>query len=457
MAKRRYELDMTQGSILKNTLLFAFPFMLSSILQLLYNAADLIVVGRFAGHDAMAAVGTTGALTNLLINVFIGFSLGTSVSVSRRYGAKDEQGLYRVVHTSMLLSIIAGLSAMVVGLVFCKPLLIMMDTPEGPVLNGAVLYMRILFLGVPASLVYNFGAAILRAVGDTKRPLYVLAATGLVNVALNLVLVLGFGMSVEGVAIATSVSNFLSAIIIMYILIGSDSVYKLYIKELKFHKKELLDIVKIGLPAGIQGSVFSLSNTVIQSAVNSFGAASIAGSTASANIEGFIYTSMNAFYQSTITTVSQNYGAKKKERINKSIYTPMICAVVAGLTLGTLCILFAEPLLSIYITDSPDAMAFGYSRLMVIGLTYFMCGIMETLTGALRGLGSSLVSMINSLIGACGFRMFWVFLILPMFRSPECLFLCFPFSWLTVILMHSISLIFVKRNAMKKLQDEAKQ
>ncbi len=454
MAKRRYELDMTQGSILKNTLLFAFPFMLSSILQLLYNAADLIVVGRFAGHDAMAAVGTTGALTNLLINIFIGFSLGTSVSVSRRYGAKDEQGVYRVVHTSMLLSIIAGLSAMVVGLIFCKPLLVMMDTPEGPVLNGAVLYMRILFLGVPASLVYNFGAAILRAVGDTKRPLYVLAATGLVNVALNLLLVLGFGMSVEGVAIATSVANILSAIIIMYILIGSDSVYKLYIKELKFHKKELWDIVKIGLPAGIQGSVFSLSNTVIQSAVNSFGAASIAGSTASANIEGFIYTSMNAFYQSTITTVSQNYGAKKKERINKSIYTPMICAMVAGLTLGALCILFAEPLLSIYITDSPEAMAFGYSRLTVIGLTYFMCGIMETLTGALRGLGSSLVSMVNSLIGACGFRMFWVFAVLPMFRSPECLFLCFPFSWLTVILMHSICLIFVKRKAMKNLHEE---
>lgn len=452
--RNHYELNMSEGSILKNVLLFALPFMLSNVLQLLYNAADLVVVGRFSGHDAMAAVGSTGALVNLLVNVFLGFSLGTSVIVSRKYGAKDTEGLSRSVQTSVLLGLVGGILSMLVGLFFSKPLLVLMDTPEGPVLDGAALYMRIIFLGVPGMLVYNFGAAVLRAVGDTKRPLYILAATGIVNVILNLVLVVGFGMSVEGVAIATATANYLSAAAVLYILIASDSVYKIYPKELRFYKKELLEIVKIGLPAGIQGSVFSLSNTVIQSAVNSFGAASIAGSTASANIEGFIYTSMNAFYQATVTAVSQNYGAKNEKRINQSIVIPMLCAVVTGLVLGGICMLFCEPLLGIYITDSAEAMAFGRSRLYVICLAYFLCGVMDVLTGALRGLGSSTLTMINSLVGACGFRMFWIFAILPQHHSPEGLFLCFPFSWLAVIMLHSICLIFVKKKAMKKMYIE---
>ncbi|MBE7010752.1 MAG: MATE family efflux transporter [Ruminococcaceae bacterium] len=455
--RNQYELNMTEGSILKNVLLFAFPFMLSNILQLLYNAADLVVVGRFAGHDAMAAVGATGALINLLVNVFLGFSLGVSVVVSRKYGAKDAEGISRAVHTSVVLAVISGVLAMIVGFIFSKRLLILMDTPEGPVLDGATLYMKIIFAGVPAMIFYNFGAAILRAVGDTKRPLYILAMTGIVNVVLNLILVLGFGMSVEGVAIATATSNYLSALAVLYILIASDSVYKIYPKELKIYKKELLEVIRIGLPAGIQGSVFSLSNSVIQSAVNSFGAAAIAGSTASGNIEGFIYTSMNSFYQATVTSVSQNYGAKNEKRINQSITIPMICAIVTGVILSGLCILFCEPLLGIYITDSVEAMAFGRSRLYTICIGYFLCGIMDVLTGALRGLGSSTLTMINSLVGACGFRIFWILMILPNFRSPEALFLCFPFSWLAVIIMHFVCLIFVKHRAMKKLQAQLKE
>ncbi|MBE7021779.1 MAG: MATE family efflux transporter [Ruminococcaceae bacterium] len=454
MAGRRYELDMSQGSILKNVLRFAFPFMLANLLQLLYNAADIIVVGRWAGNDAMAAVGTTGALTNLLINLFIGLSLGASVTISRRYGAQDGQGVYRAVHTSMLLSAIAGVVAMLVGLIFSRPLLALMGTPEGAVLDGATLYMRIIFIGVPASLVYNFGAAVLRAVGDTKRPLYILAATGLVNVILNLVLVIGLGMGVEGVAIATAVANYLSALVILYVLIFSDSVYKLYPKELKIHKKELLEIVKIGLPAGIQSSVFSLSNTVIQSAVNSFGATAMAGSAASANLEGFTYTPMNAFYQAVVTCISHNYGAKNEKRINKSILISMACAIVIGLVLGALSIIFSEALLGIYITDSPEAMAFGRSRLLVIGLTYFLCGTMEVLTGAHRGLGASTLPMVNSLLGACGFRIFWVMAILPLYRTPEALFLCFPLSWTAVIILHSAFLPFVKKKAIRRMYAE---
>jgi len=454
MSAVKHELDMTKGSIFKNTFRFAVPLMLANVLQLLYNAADLVVVSRWAGNDAMASVGSTGALTNLLINIFVGVSLGAGVVVSRRYGAGDDEGLSKAVHTSVFLGIIAGVCSLLAGLFLSKPLLMLMGTPEGKVLDGAVLYMKIIFIGTPAVMVYNFGAAVMRAVGDTKRPLYILSLSGIVNVILNLVLVIGFGMGVEGVAIATAVSNYLSMFMVLYALTGADSAYRLNLKEIKIHNKEIKEILKIGLPAGLQGSVFSLSNTVIQSAINSFGAVAMSGSAAAANIEGFVYTAMNSFYQATVTSVSQNYGAKQEKRIYKSIYVSMVCVVTVGIILGGLGVVFSRELLGIYITDSPQAIEFGRIRMILTGLPYFLCGIMEVMTGALRGLGYSLVTAINSLIGACGFRMLWIFVVLPMKRVPQILFMSWSLSWSVVILMHVICFILVHKKAIMKMYNE---
>ncbi|MBQ4517227.1 MAG: MATE family efflux transporter [Clostridia bacterium] len=451
MARSKFGINMCEGSILKNIILFALPLMASSLLQLLYNAADVVVVGRFAGSDAIASVGATGSLCSLIVQFFIGCSVGASVLVSKKYGAQDYEGVHRGVHTSMFLSVILGILVMVVGVMLSKPLLVLMGTPEGSVLNGAVLYMRIYFVGMFASFIYNFGAAVLRAVGDTKRPLYILSLTGIVNVVLNLVLVCWFHLDVAGVAIATAVANFLSALAVIYTLCRSEGVYRLFLKELKIYKDELKAILKVGLPAGIQGSVFGLSNTTIQSAVNSFGPVAMAGNAAGANIEGFVYVAMNAFYQACLTSVSQNYGAKNKKRVNKTISVSMICAAITGIILGGLSAIFARPLLGIYITDSPEAIEYGVVRIAYTGLPYFMCGIMEVLAGGLRGLGYSGTSTVNSLVGACGLRILWVWLVLPLCRTQEMLFLCWPVSWIVVILMHAIALHYAKKKTINLL------
>ena len=454
MANRKYELNMCAGSVLKNVLLFAIPLILASVLQLLYNAADLIVVSRFSGSNAMAAVGATGSVSGLLVNVFIGFSLGASVAVSRAFGARDVKSMHETVHTAMLLSVIVGVFAGIVGFVFARPLLVLMGTPEGAVLEGAVLYMRIIFVGVPASLIYNFGASILRAIGDTKRPLYILAVTGLVNVVLNLILVIGFHMDVAGVAIGTIVANYLSAAAVLFTLMRSEGAYRLDIRSLKIYKKALQEILRVGLPASVQSSFFALSNTVVQAGVNSFGPVTIAGSTAGGNIEGFVYVSMNAFYQAVLTGVSQNYGAKDEKRINKFIYIPLICAVVAGLVLGGACVLFARPLLGIYITDSPEAIEIGVLRLWMTTAPYFLVGAMECLMGAIRGLGSSTIPAITSFIGTCGVRMMWVLFVLPYFREEWALFIAWPISWIFVIVCHLITLAIIKPRAMKRLREQ---
>jgi len=450
---RSFELDMSKGSIFKNTLLFAIPLMLTSLLQLLYNAADLIVVSRFSGSDAMASVGSTAAITNLILNVSIGLSVGGSVVAARKFGEKDNAGMHRVVHTAMLLGIVLGIITCAVGLIFTRPLLVLMGTPEGKVMDGAVLYMKIIFLGSPAAVLYNFGAAILRALGDTKRPLYILAATGLINVILNLILVVGFHMSVDGVAIGTIMANYLSAIAVVIIFMKENSSYKLELNKLKFYKEELLNIIKIGFPAGIQGSFFSLSNSVIQSSVNSFGAVAVAGSAAAVNVEGFLYVSMNAFHQSALTAVSQNYGAKDKKRINKSIYVSTLVSIVVGLVLGILSFIFRRQILGIYITDSPEALEIGSLRLMILAALYFTVGIMEVLTGALRGLGCSTVTAVNSLFGACIFRVGWAVFLLPLHRDIGFLFLCMPLSWIVVCILHFVTLLFVKPRAMKRIEN----
>ncbi len=440
--------DMTQGPILKKVIMFALPLMLGNLLQLLYNAADLIVVGRFAGSNATASVGSTAAINGLIVNFCIGISVGASVIVSRYFGAKNKEGVHRSVHTAMALSFVAGIVSMVLGLIFTRPLLTLMGTPEGPVLEGAVLYMKINFLGVPASMVYNFGASILRAVGDSKRPLYILSAAGIINVILNLVFVICFHLDVAGVAIATSVANYVSAIAVLVFLSKTNEMYKLCMKKIRFYKEQAIDSLKIGVPAGIQSSVFSLANSVIQSAVNSFGAVAMAGNAAAGNIEGFVYTAMNAFYQATLTSVSQNYGAKQEKRIYKTIWVCIIAVVVVGFALGLLSVIFAEQLLGIYITDSPEAIDFGTTRMLYMGLPYFLCGIMEVMAGVLRGTGHSNLGMVNSLLGACGMRILWVTLVLPLNHIPEILFLCWPISWIVVIAMHAIGFLVVRKHTM---------
>ena len=455
MAKQKYILDMSRGPIFKNTIRFAIPLMFASFLQLFYNAADLVIVSRFAGSNAMAAVGATSALSNLLINIFVGLSVGASVVVSRKFGAHKTKEMKRAVHTSIFLGMIMGIVAGIIGFIFSKPLLIMMGTPEGEVLDGAVLYMQIIFLGVPASLSYNFGASVLRAVGDTKRPLYILALSGLVNVLLNLVLVICFDLSVAGVAIATSVSNYLSMAAVLVIMTRSSGEIKLNWKKLKFYPNELKEILQIGIPAGVQSSFFSLSNTVIQSSVNSFGEAAVAGNAAAGNIDGFIYVAMNAFYQASLTGVSQNYGARSEKRVNKTIWVSLLSVSVVGFGLGMLCVVFAKPLLGFYITDSAEALEYGIKRMVVTSSLYFLCGIMEVLTGALRGLGCSITTAVTSFIGTCGFRIFWVTFVMGMLSGGiEKLYLCWPISWLMVVLMHVVTLMVVKPRAMKHMRHE---
>ncbi|MBQ4631383.1 MAG: MATE family efflux transporter [Clostridia bacterium] len=451
MSRQSYEIDMVNGPIFKNIILFAVPLILGNLLQLFYNAADVIVVSRFAGSTAMASVGATGSLSTLITNGCIGISIGASVLVSRNYGARDVGGVHRAVHSSMALSVIVGFVASLIGLVFARKLLMLMSTPEGEVLEGAVLYMRIIFAGVPASMIYNFGAAVLRAVGDTKRPLYILAASGVVNVVLNLILVIVFHMGVAGVAIATTVSNCLSAAAIVVTLMRAEGSYKLVLAKLTLYRKEVANIFKIGIPAALQSMMFALANTVIQSSVNSFGKEAIAGNAAGANIEGFVYTAMNAVYQATLTSVSQNYGAKNEKRIKKTIFVSIGCVSVIGFVLGMLTVIFAKQLLGIYITDSAEAIEHGIIRITYTGLPYFICGIMEVMAGTLRGMGYSSISAINSLIGACGFRILWVSFVLPMNHTPETLFLCWPISWCVVILMHVTTYLIVHKKAYSKM------
>lgn len=454
MSTHKYELNMCEGSVLKTVLLFAFPVMLASALQLMYNAADLIVVSRYAGSNAMAAVGATASPTALMLNVFMGMSLGTSVLVSRAFGAQDAEGMHKVVHTSILLAVLLGLFSCVIGLWFTRPLLMLMDTPEGTVLDGAVLYMRIIFIGVPASIVFNFGAAILRAIGDTKRPLYILALSGLVNVLLNLFFVIVCGMDVAGVAIATIVANYLSAIAVLAALIRTDGAYRLNIRMLKIYKDALKEILRIGVPAGLQSSVFALANTVGQTGINSFGADTIKGATAGNNLENFATAAMSAFNQAALTGVSQNYGAKNEKRINKYLMVPLLCSAISGAVIGGLCVLFARPLLGIYITDSPGAIESGATRLLFSALPYFLVGIMECVNGTIRGLGYSTIPTITSLVGVCGLRVSWILFVLPQFHYEEVLFAAWPISWIFVLICHSITLAIIKPKAIKKMYEQ---
>lgn len=445
-----YTLNLSEGSILKNLLLFSLPLIASSVLQLFFNAADVIVVGRFAGDNSLAAVGSNGSIINLLTNVFMGLSVGANVLVARYFAAKQEEEVRKTVHTAITVSVISGVILAVLGVVAAKQLLIWMQSPA-EVIDLAALYLRIYFLGMPATLLYNFGAAILRGVGDTKRPLYYLTFSGVVNVVLNLVFVIFFHMDVAGVAFATIISQTISAVLVVRCLMREESAIRLQKEYLGIDKDIFLRILQIGLPAGVQGSLFSLSNVVIQSSVNSFGAIVVAGNSAASNIEGFVYVAMNAFSQAIVAFVSQNVGAGKYERINKSLITTQLCVLAVGGILGNAVYLFGEPLLGLY-SDSAVVITAGIKRLSIICTTYALCGMMDVMVGALRGLGCSIMPMIVSLLGACAFRMAWIFVLfqIEQFHTIDTVYFAYPISWTLTLSVHVICFIVVRQRLKKR-------
>ena len=421
-------MDMTEGPLLTKVLFFALPIMLSGILQLLFNAADTIVVGRFAGNEALAAVGSVGSLNNMIISLFIGLSVGANVLVARYTGSRNDRAVSDTVHTSVLLSLAGGVLLMIIGVALARPLLELMGSPED-VIGLAVLYVRIIFLGMPVQMLYNFCAAILRAVGDTQRPLYYLTIAGVVNVLLNLVFVILFHLSVAGVALATIISQAISALLVTRALLNMEGPTRLFLNRLRIHPGKLREIIRIGLPAGIQSSVFSLSNVVIQSSVNSFGSVVIAGNAASSNVGNFVYQAMNTFQQAITCFAGQNIGARKPRRIVSAMKVCMFWAVSFGLVLGMLSCVFGTQLLSLFSAD-PAVIAAGMERQIIVCAPYFLCGMMDVMTGALRGIGYSLLPMIVSILGACAFRLFWVFTVFAAYPTLPCLMLSYPVSWL---------------------------
>lgn len=447
----KYEIDMCTGSILRKMLMFAVPLMFSSILQLLFNAADIVVVGRYAGDNSLGAVGSTTSLINLLTNLFVGLSVGANVLVAHYYGAKEKDDLRKAVHTVITISILSGILLTVIGLVGARQFLIWMDTPT-KVLPLATTYLRIYFVGMTATMVYNFGAAILRAVGDTKRPLYYLIFAGVVNVGLNLLFVIKFDMDVAGVALATVISQCISAGLVLRCLIKETGGIHLDLRCLGIDKSNFMKILQVGLPAGFQGMLFSLSNVVIQSSVNGFGETIVAGNSAAGNIEGFVYMAMNAFHQAAISFTSQNIGAGRYDRVNKILYTAQLYVVIVGLSMGLAVVKFGEPLLGLY-TNNPVVVDAGMIRLKYIVTLYFLCGMMDVMVGSLRGLGYAIMPMIVSLIGACGLRLVWIATIfkLPEFHTIEMIYITYPITWTLTLLAHIICFMIVRRRLPKNM------
>ena len=448
---KRFEIDMVRGPVLLKMLKFTLPLMLSSILQLLFNAADIIVVGKFAGDNSLAAVGSNSALVSLLTNLFVGLSVGANVVVAKYYGGRRQRELSDTVHTTMLLSLISGVALTVIGVVLSRYFLIWMGTPD-EVLPLATEYLRIYFLGMTGMMVYNFGGAILRAIGDTKRPLYYLAFSGCVNVGLNLFFVISLKMDVAGVGAATAISQWISAVLILQCLCREQSDIRLDLRHLRLHGDKVMAILRIGLPAGVQGLIFSLTNVLVQASVNSFGATVVAGSSAAANIEGFIYFAMNSFYQATISFTSQNVGAKRIKRIDKILGRGEMCVIAVGLVMGGLAVLFGRQLLGIY-TSSAAVIDAGMERLRIIAMTYALGGAMDVMVGALRGMGYSIIPMIVTLVGGCGLRVFWILTIfqIPALHTVEMLFLTYPVTWAVTLTGHIVT-FFIAR---KKLRERA--
>lgn len=441
--------SMTEGPFLRKIVLFVFPLAAASILQLLFNAADVVVVGQYAGGFALAAVSSTGSLINLLVNIFAGLSVGCNVIAARFLGAQDDANASKTVHTSIFISLVGGVLMAGIGFFVARPLLRMMSSPP-EVIDLATLYLKIYFLGMPVEMLYNFGAALLRSIGDTKRPLICLAASGVVNVILNLFFVITFKMSVAGVALATVISQTLAAVLVVVILTHEQGPLHLDLHKIRLHPAIFRQVAAVGLPAGLQGMVFSLSNVVIQSSINSFGPVVMAGNGAAANIEGFVYAAMNSCHQACVTFTSQNMGARRLENINRILFTCQGLVILIGTVMGGSCVLLGPYLLRFY---SPDAAVIqaGLVRLSVVALTYALCGCMDTMVGSLRGMGAAVMPMIVSLIGSCALRLVYVAFIFPLHATPRMLYLCYPITWIITLLAHIVCFVWLRRKVGREL------
>ena len=425
--------SMLEGSLFINIIAYTVPIILTSVLQLLFNAADLVVVGRFCGSISVAAVGATTYVTNLMVNFFVGLSVGAGVSVAHAIGRRDGTAVHRIVHTTLPMALVSGAVLTVVGVSCSGTFLRWMDTPAS-VLPLSTVYMQICFGGVTFTMVYNFCAAILRAAGDTRSPLLFLSFSGVLNVLMNLVFVYVLHMNVAGVALATTLSQGISAALVVMALMRRTDDSRLDLKKLWFYGPEMKKIIRIGLPAGTQSALFSISNVLVQSSVNSFGEIFVSGNAAATNVEGFLFASLNSFHQTTVNFVGQNAGAHQFDRVKKTLWICMGSVAVTGLAISGAVCGFGRPLLGIYITDSPEAIGCGLLRFYCVSSLYFLCGMMDVSTGALRGLGASAVPMVICLLGACGFRVLWVATVFPLQPTPECLFLCYPISWVITLL-----------------------
>ena len=446
--RRKKPVDMLKGNLYINILRFAVPLIISGILQLLFNAIDMIVVGKFSGSASMAAVSSTGSLINLITNLFIGLSVGSSVCIARRIGRGDMEEVSKAVQTSICIAFISGVVLTVFGILFSRKLLIMMKSPED-VIDLSTLYLRIYFTGMTATMVYNFASAILRAKGDTKRPLIALSIAGVLNALLNLFFVIAAKMDVAGVALASSISSYVSAILVLIVLISDPGMIQLDIRHLYIDREALKDISLVGIPAGIQGTVFSLSNVVIQSSINSFGGIVMAGNGAASSIEGFVYNAMNAFYQTCLTFTSQNVGAGQLKRSGKILFVCELFVVLTGAVLGYGVYLNGESFLRIYSNDA-DVIAAGMIRMYYVCRVYFLCGMMDVFVGSLRGMGSSVLPMIVSLLGACAFRLVWIATYFRNHHDIQSLYVSYPYSWILTASVHFLTILFVyfrlKRN-----------
>ncbi len=451
---KSYEIDMTKGALLPKILLFSIPLLISSVLQLLFNAADIVVVGQFAGDEKLgancvAAIGSTGSVINLILSVFMGLSVGVNVLAARYYAGKQKEEMEQTVHTTIALAIIGGIVIGAIGFAVSRPILELMGSPE-EVIGLSTLYMRIYFVGLPATMLYNFGAAVLRATGDTRRPLYYLINAGVINVILNLIFVVRLHMNVAGVAFATILAQAISAFLILKALITTDEMYRLSLRKIRVDADKAIRIIRVGLPAGFQGMIFSFSNVLIQSSINEFGSVAMAGSAAAANIEGFVYMSMNAVYQACVSFTSQNVGANKPDRIGKVLKTCLIVVFVVGLLMGNAFFLFGEQLVGIYNKEAAT-IQFGLQRMSVICTLYFLCGVMDVVCGSLRGMGYSTVPMIVSIIGACGLRIVWILTVFRAYHNLTVLYISYPVTWFITALAHIISYFIIKKIVVSKM------
>ena len=447
--------SMLQGPLLGSIISYTVPIILTSILQLLFNAADLVVVGRFCGSISVAAVGATGSITALIVNLFIGLSVGAGVTVAHGVGSREDEVVHRTVHTAIPMALVSGAVLTVLGILLSEKLLTMMGTPEN-VLKLSTVYMQIYFAGITFTMIYNFAASILRAVGDTRSPLVFLTIAGVINVLLNLIFVTVLHMNVAGVALATAISQAFSAIAMVIVLMKRTDAAKLNLKKLRFYGEQMKKMIRIGLPAGIQSSLFSISNVMIQSSVNSFGDILMSGNAASQNIEGFLYVTMNSFHQTAVNFIGQNVGAKQYGRVKKIVWICLGCVLVTGFAMGTLICGFGEQLLSIYITDSAEAVAWGLVRMGIIARFYFLCGVMDVSTGALRGLGASVSPMVISVLGVCGVRIGWIATIfqIPRYHTPQCLYSSYIFSWTLTFLIQMYAFMKIYKKQTRNLLPE---